>query len=128
MTLADELLLNGQIRPMRLSSHLQCPQDAMTLDDGEGICRDFTARERRRRARSISQLRSTGAWLVESNEIDEDLKEEEEAHAPSSGASSRSSSSDETRSGPVSSIATLDTDASKYKLHEKDLKNEWHRY
>ncbi|GJZ41492.1 hypothetical protein Tco_0588378 [Tanacetum coccineum] len=71
MTLADELLLNGQIRPMRLSSHLQCPQDAKTLDDGEGRCRDFTARERRRRARSISQLRSTGAWLVESNEIDE---------------------------------------------------------
>ncbi|GJU39259.1 hypothetical protein Tco_1192216 [Tanacetum coccineum] len=95
MTSADELFLNGQIRPMRLSSHLQCPQDAMTLDDGEGRGRDFTARDRRRRARSMSPLRSTGAWIVESNEIDEineGLKEEEEAHAPSSGASSRSSS------------------------------------
>ncbi|GKG64001.1 hypothetical protein Tco_0649251, partial [Tanacetum coccineum] len=64
MTSADELFLNGQIRPMRLSSHLQCPQDAMTLDDGEGDGegrgRDFTARDRRRRARSMSPLRSTG--------------------------------------------------------------------
>lgn len=95
MTSADELFLNGQIRPMRLSSHLQCPQE--TLDDGggDGRGRDFTARDRRRRARSMSPLRSTGAWLDEANEIDvinEELKEEEEAHAPSSGASSRSSS------------------------------------
>lgn len=96
MTSADELFLNGQIRPMRLSSHLQCPQDVMTtLDDGDGRGRDFTARDRRRRARSMSPLRSTGAWLDVSNEIDEineELKEEEETHAPSSGASSRSSS------------------------------------
>ncbi|GKD68179.1 hypothetical protein Tco_1322269, partial [Tanacetum coccineum] len=105
---------------MRLSSHLQCPQDAMTLDDVEGRCRDFTARERRRRARSISQLRSTGAWLVESNEIDEineNLKEEEEAHAPSSDASSRSSSSDETRS--------VNESSSKLKVANGDVSGGW---
>lgn len=74
MSSADELFLNGQIRPMKLSTHLQRPQmlapllDLEDPDDAFGdevsiICergRDAKLRDRslRRRTRSMSPLRS----------------------------------------------------------------------
>ncbi|KAJ9552647.1 hypothetical protein OSB04_016692 [Centaurea solstitialis] len=88
MSSADELFLNGRIRPMKLSSHLQRPQDD---DDGRG--RVLRARDRskslRRRARSMSPLRTNNAfqWLeefedgresTEINEIKKKLEAEEE--------------------------------------------------
>lgn len=100
MSSADELFLNGQIRPMKLSSHLQRPQDLAPLirpgendgerdggeDDAPGRGRDFKSRDRRRKARSMSPLRSNTAfqWLEEfkdeseSTEINE-IKEKLEA-------------------------------------------------
>ncbi|XP_071717116.1 uncharacterized protein [Rutidosis leptorrhynchoides] len=119
MSSADELFLNGQIRPMKLSSHLQCPQDLTPLTDISEIdgdedtfskSRDLKSRDRRRRARSMSPLRSntTFQWLeefkdgrecTELDEIKEKLEVEDKQRAiendnetPSSGASSRSSS------------------------------------
>ncbi|KAD6795525.1 hypothetical protein R6Q59_020578 [Mikania micrantha] len=126
MISADELFLNGQIRPMKLLFHLQRPQDLAPLtniaindhgeDDGDedrkfGRGRAFQARDRRRKARSMSPLRRNTAfqWLEEfkdgreSTEIDEikekleEEEEEEDKHdhefeTPSSGATSRSSS------------------------------------
>ncbi|XP_071688897.1 uncharacterized protein [Rutidosis leptorrhynchoides] len=121
MSSADELFLNGQIRPMKLSSHLQHPQDLTPLVDvseidgnGESFSRsrDLSSRDRRRRARSLSPLRSNTAfqWLeefkdgrecTEINEIKEKLEAKDKQRAienendnetPSSGASSRSSS------------------------------------
>ncbi|KAL4588383.1 hypothetical protein LXL04_001267 [Taraxacum kok-saghyz] len=106
MTSADELFLNGQIRPMKLSSHLQRPQDPAPLidvldkdnEDGGGEedkvrgGRDCKCRDRskpvKRRARSMSPLRSNSAfqWLedfqdgresTEINEIKEELEAEE---------------------------------------------------
>ncbi|KAK1417728.1 hypothetical protein QVD17_26862 [Tagetes erecta] len=121
MTSADELFFNGQIRPMKLSSHLQHPQDLVDvaplvagheIEDGEDVdrkysrARVFQPRDRRRKARSMSPLRSNTAfqWLEDINdgreatEIKEKLeaedkqRTEDETETPSSGASSRSSS------------------------------------
>lgn len=76
MSSADELFLNGQIRPMKLSSHLQRPQVLAPLldleeeeqEEEEGVSvnvvrgRDLTLRLRdkslRRRTRSMSPLRT----------------------------------------------------------------------
>ncbi|KAI3525682.1 hypothetical protein L1887_04669 [Cichorium endivia] len=103
MSSADELFLNGQIRPMKLSSHLQRPQDLAPLidvlenDGGDekdkfSGDRDLKSRDRskplRRRARSMSPLRTNSAfeWLeefqdgresTEINEIKEQLEAEE---------------------------------------------------
>ncbi|KAK9048000.1 hypothetical protein SSX86_033038 [Deinandra increscens subsp. villosa] len=133
MTSADELFFNGQIRPMKLSSHLQRPQDLAPFVDpddlvqnddgyehedrklGRGRALQFQSRDRRRKARSMSPLRSDAAfqWLeefkdgresTEINEIkekleaedkqiaDEEIETENETETPSSGATSRSSS------------------------------------
>ncbi|KAI3702013.1 hypothetical protein L6452_27587 [Arctium lappa] len=122
MTSADELFLNGKIRPMKLSSHLQRPQvlaplldvdeneirDGSDVDVDEDRGRDLKFRDRskslRRRARSMSPLRTNNAfqWLEEfedgreSTEIKDKLEAEDKAKAdeetPASGASSRSSS------------------------------------
>ncbi|KAL3538252.1 hypothetical protein ACH5RR_001618 [Cinchona calisaya] len=71
MSSADELFLNGQIRPMKLSTHLQRPQalaPLLDLDEGDDDNveemvrgRDAKMRDRslRRRTRSMSPLRST---------------------------------------------------------------------
>nr|XP_043624516.1 uncharacterized protein LOC122596069 [Erigeron canadensis] len=113
MSSADELFLNGQIRPMKLSSHLEHPQDLPPGENGDVLTsnfRDFKSRDRRRRARSMSPLRSSNTafqWLengrdsTEINEIKLKLASEEDEEKkyiaetetePSSGASSRSSS------------------------------------
>ncbi|KAJ8447791.1 hypothetical protein Cgig2_015154 [Carnegiea gigantea] len=84
MSSADELFCNGQIRPMRLSAHLQGPQALAPLldfggelerendgdEDDETVRRSRDLRFRnnrsqRRRARSLSPLRSTAPfdWL-----------------------------------------------------------------
>ena len=78
MISADELFLNGQIRPMKLSTHLQRPQPLAPLpdtdtetDDGDGgRGRDPRLRARSlRRTRSLSPLRqSPRHW----NEHDEE--------------------------------------------------------
>ncbi|KVH99911.1 uncharacterized protein LOC112519676 [Cynara cardunculus var. scolymus] len=110
MTSADELFLNGKIRPMKLSSHLQRPQvlaplldvDENEIGDGSddedklGRGRDLKFRDRskslRRRARSMSPLRTNNAfqWLeefedgresTEINEIKEKLEAEDKAKA-----------------------------------------------
>lgn len=117
---ADELFLNGQIRPMKLSSHLQLPQ-ILDVDDNDEIdddCRvrdiEFRSRSkslRRRRARSMSPTPSLRAtpfqWLedfqsqikLEQEEEEEKQQDEEEdkvkdkdKETTPSGASSRSSS------------------------------------
>lgn len=76
MSSADELFLNGQIRPMKLSTHLQTPQVFLPLldlgeEDGEGeedecVGEMVRGRELRihsrsmhRRSRSLSPLRSS---------------------------------------------------------------------
>ncbi|EYU37262.1 hypothetical protein ABFS82_02G094400 [Erythranthe guttata] len=71
MTSADELFCNGQIRPMKLSSHLRRPQlldpliessdDDVSEDQTFGRGRElkFRSGSLRRRARSMSPMRST---------------------------------------------------------------------
>ncbi|KAJ8430555.1 hypothetical protein Cgig2_019127 [Carnegiea gigantea] len=75
MSSADELFLNGQIRPMKLSAHLQRPQTLAPLidlaedevedaEDDQDVfqrARDLRLRNRslRRRTRSLSPLRTT---------------------------------------------------------------------
>ncbi|KAM3219245.1 hypothetical protein P3L10_023776 [Capsicum annuum] len=82
MSSADELFLNGQIRPMKLSTHLKRPQvlaPLLDLDENEDEDeksfrgRDSKLRNRslRRRTRSMSPLRTT------SYEWQEDYEEEE---------------------------------------------------
>ncbi|WOL00298.1 hypothetical protein Cni_G09011 [Canna indica] len=121
MSSADELFLNGQIRPLRLCSHLRRPQTLaplMDLDDEEGLeeeedddserGRDLSLRTRsrsiHRRTRSMSPLRSPRfQWqgeetakqeaAAELQVIDSNPKEVEAANPPeSSSPSSRSSS------------------------------------
>ncbi|KAK8588207.1 hypothetical protein V6N13_087152 [Hibiscus sabdariffa] len=121
MSSADELFLNGQIRPMKLSSHLQRPQNLAPLldldveedDDGSNKQeasrgRDLKLRSRslHRKARSLSPLRNPEfQWEEEGEEgegkevgklVLEGLKETDvskETTPSSSASSSRSSSS-----------------------------------
>ncbi|KAD4179576.1 hypothetical protein R6Q59_023074 [Mikania micrantha] len=85
MTSADELFLNGQIRPMKLSSHLQRPQvlaplldvdeneigdgsdDESMVGRGRGLKFSDRSKSLRRRARSMSPMRTNDAfqWLEE---------------------------------------------------------------
>ncbi|GMJ11170.1 hypothetical protein like AT3G62630 [Hibiscus trionum] len=62
MSSADELFLNGKIRPMKLSTHLERPQVLAPLleDDGEEDLRgrDRRSSSSRRRTRSMSPLRT----------------------------------------------------------------------
>ncbi|KAI3445387.1 hypothetical protein Pfo_002052 [Paulownia fortunei] len=70
MTSADELFLNGQIRPMKLSTHLQRPQLLAPLIESDDVVEEdqtfsrgrdlkFRAGSLRRRTRSMSPMRST---------------------------------------------------------------------
>ncbi|KAF3454592.1 hypothetical protein FNV43_RR05040 [Rhamnella rubrinervis] len=89
MSSADELFLNGQIRPMKLSTHLERPQVlAPLLDlDHEGEeeevvelafepvrGRDLRLRDKslRRRARSMSPLKTNSFEWTESEKLDDD--------------------------------------------------------
>lgn len=122
MSSADELFLNGQIRPMKLSTHLKRPQllaPLLDLDENEEEeensfrGRDLKLRSRslRRRTRSMSPLRTTSyEWQedyeeeeqevvikekkIENEEIKQDDEEEtsNETTPCPSGSSSRSSS------------------------------------
>uniref|UniRef100_A0A0A0LIY6 Calmodulin-binding protein n=1 Tax=Cucumis sativus TaxID=3659 RepID=A0A0A0LIY6_CUCSA len=87
MSSADELFLNGKIRPMKLSTHLEQPQVLAPLLDLEGEDeddeggeivgyvrgRDLRLRDKslRRRTRSMSPLRNTPVEWTEND--DEDL-------------------------------------------------------
>ncbi|XP_022769796.1 uncharacterized protein LOC111313390 [Durio zibethinus] len=123
MSSADELFLNGQIRPMKLSSHLQKPQTLsplLDLDDDAQFNNDqeasrgrdlkFRSRSLHRKARSLSPLRNAEfQWEAEADEecsreeqkevsqrILEGLKEtvtSNETTPSCSASSSRSSSS-----------------------------------
>lgn len=86
MSSADELFLNGQIRPMKLSTHLERPQVLAPLldleeeeeeeEENEVRCRDLRLRDKslRRRTRSLSPLRNTPLEWTE-NEEKTDKKE-----------------------------------------------------
>lgn len=90
MSSADELFLNGKIRPMKLSTHLEQPQVLAPLLDLEGEDeddeggeivgyvrgRDLRLRDKslRRRTRSMSPLRNTPVEWTEND--DEDLNAE----------------------------------------------------
>ncbi|GAA0160769.1 hypothetical protein Leryth_011200 [Lithospermum erythrorhizon] len=119
MSSADELFLNGQIRPMKLKSHLLRPQNLDPLinegvEEGDGVRRGRDVRTRNksvhRKARSMSPMRNgqNYKWVGEKvNEIecdeDEDCLEIElnnvkitndnETTPSCSASSSRSSSS-----------------------------------
>lgn len=127
MISADELFLNGQIRPMNLSSHLQRPQMLSPLLDLEAEedeeeepavrGRDLTMRSgsMRRRARSMSPLRTQ--WRDEEEEggrrstarsgadkdqgpdldADSDVNAAAVSATPASASSSRSSSTSSSR-------------------------------
>ncbi|KAK6911633.1 Protein of unknown function DUF1645, plant [Dillenia turbinata] len=86
---AEELFLNGQIRPMKLSSHLQRPQVLAPLIDlsdeqeeekeSETVIvrgRDLRLRDRslRRRTRSMSPLRNTPILWLDKEEDEEEKK------------------------------------------------------
>ncbi|KAK6941055.1 Protein of unknown function DUF1645, plant [Dillenia turbinata] len=109
MISADELFLNGQIRPMKLSSHLQTPQilaplldlEAEDEEEGEEIVmrgRDLRLRSRsmHRKTRSMSPLRNepfqrrNDVVLKEQKQITEAA---ETTPSDESASSSRSSSS-----------------------------------
>ncbi|KAK7337697.1 hypothetical protein VNO77_18282 [Canavalia gladiata] len=88
MSSADELFLNGQIRPMKLSSHLERPQmlaPLMDLEEEEEVeshvrGRDLRLRDKsvRRRTRSLSPLRNTPLEWRENEDVEESLRNKEE--------------------------------------------------
>lgn len=95
MSSADELFLNGQIRPMKLSTHLQRPQvltpliDLEVEEDEDGaydqveVVRGRDLRNRssslRRRTRSLSPLRNS-PWHKNGFDDDDDEDEDGELH------------------------------------------------
>lgn len=89
MSSADELFLNGQIRPMKLSTHLQRPQNLAPLldldteeeefDGNNDRGRDLRLRNKslRRRTRSLSPLRNVPfPWRDNEEDNREDKKSE----------------------------------------------------
>ncbi|XP_072998317.1 uncharacterized protein [Typha latifolia] len=113
MVSADEIFFNGQIRPMKLSSHLQRPQSLAPLldldpeeeEDEEPAMRGRDLRLRsgsiHRRTRSMSPLRNPRCqWREEEEDeppakgldTEPDPKQPDTATASSSASSSRSSS------------------------------------
>ncbi|KAL6515937.1 hypothetical protein OROGR_019242 [Orobanche gracilis] len=111
MTSADELFFNGQIRPMKLSSHLQRPQENVVpfvdLDcedaNNNGRGRDLRLRSTKyshRKARSMSPLRTTAGYewqglraTIAAKENAQAKQNESSETTPSSSASSSRSSS-----------------------------------
>ncbi|KAK7277994.1 hypothetical protein RJT34_23015 [Clitoria ternatea] len=112
MSSADELFLNGQIRPMKLSTHLERPQVLAPLLDLEGEeeeeeyeeepvtvnvvrGRDLRLRDKsvRRRTRSMSPLRTTTPLDWEENEdhvhvrVDGDINVGKQMNSNSNGSS-----------------------------------------
>ncbi|KAK7284419.1 hypothetical protein RJT34_19165 [Clitoria ternatea] len=114
MTSADELFFNGQIRPMKLSTHLQGPQVLSPLidleeEEDEEIKveshvrgRDLRLRDNslRRRTRSLSPLRNTPSeWTENDEKIEKKENEEEEGETITSASVSGSSSSSSSSGG-----------------------------
>ncbi|KAF7127986.1 hypothetical protein RHSIM_Rhsim11G0093900 [Rhododendron simsii] len=123
MISADELFCNGQIRPMKLSTHLQRPQVLAPLldldeteDEGENFLRgrDVKWRDRslRRRTRSMSPLRSSPfGWHESYGEEDQNADKEQsskgeieikENEAEASSETTPSASASSSRSSSVS--------------------------
>jgi len=108
MSSADELFLNGQIRPMKLSTHLERPQVLAPLLDLEeeeeeeneeveehARGRDLRLRNKslRRRTRSLSPLRNTPLEWTENEDVVSEVKtEKKENVTPSSGGATGRSS------------------------------------
>lgn len=113
MTSADELFFNGQIRPLKLSSHLQRPQEPVTpfadlysedFEEGANARgrdpRASSAKYPHRKARSMSPLRNTARYVwpglraIFADRENESKENESNETTPScSASSSRSSSS-----------------------------------
>ncbi|XP_038975615.1 uncharacterized protein LOC120106662 [Phoenix dactylifera] len=148
MTSADELFLNGQIRPMKLCSHLQRPQVLAPLldlneeeeDDDEserhppemaarGWDLKLRSRSIRRRARSHSPLRNAPLhWQMEVEEREDRAKDVEpvpdpkqiEAEAATLSVSASSSRSSSTSSSSSSSSSSSGRTSKKW-VFLKDL-------
>ncbi|KAK4782019.1 hypothetical protein SAY86_016121 [Trapa natans] len=133
MSSADELFLNGKIRPMKLSTHLERPQvlaplpDMDTEDDDDPKISDFGAvdgsrgrdlrlrdKSLRRRTRSMSPLRSLPFdWSVDNDkdhpvqgmidQVQDDMEKIEVPEASANGTSSASASSSRSSSAGRSS-------------------------
>ncbi|KAG8370617.1 hypothetical protein BUALT_Bualt13G0002000 [Buddleja alternifolia] len=107
MTSADELFFNGQIRPMKLSSHLQetvTDLDTVVEVRGRDVRMRSSGKYSHRKARSMSPLRfQQYEWhdleTIDSNQQNERKENESSETTPScSASSSRSSSSGRTNS------------------------------
>ncbi|CAA2994893.1 Hypothetical predicted protein [Olea europaea subsp. europaea] len=112
MSSAEDLFLNGKIRPMKLSSHLQMPQVLVPLEDLDGAgdeCstslrgRDLGMRNPRyahRKTRSMSPFRTTQYEFhsVKNACIHEDSEKEKETEAPASEETTPSVSASSSRS------------------------------
>ncbi|XP_021742661.1 uncharacterized protein LOC110708751 [Chenopodium quinoa] len=108
MSSADELFLNGQIRPMRLCAHLQRPQKLPSLtlleseredEEDDDYCDDddeksnvfqrsrLRNRSQRRRTRSLSPLRSTAPfeWYCSDDAVSTPTKKAEEGESEAGG-------------------------------------------
>uniref|UniRef100_A0A0R0F351 Calmodulin-binding protein n=2 Tax=Glycine max TaxID=3847 RepID=A0A0R0F351_SOYBN len=103
MSSADELFLNGQIRPMKLSTHLERPQVLAPLldleeegEENEEVeasvrGRDLRLRDKslRRRTRSLSPLRNTPLEWTENEEKTEKKENVDPSVSSGSGRSSK---------------------------------------
>ncbi|XP_068473954.1 uncharacterized protein [Phaseolus vulgaris] len=108
MSSADELFLNGQIRPTKLSTHLERPQVLAPLldleeeedEENEEVearvrGRDLRLRDKsvRRRTRSLSPLRNTPVEWVESEDAVSEVKTEKKENVTPSSATATGRSS-----------------------------------
>lgn len=92
MSSADELFLNGQIRPMKLSTHLERPQvlaPLLDLDEEEGgNGGDFRGRDLRLRSKSVRR-RTRSMSPLRNMPFDWNDEEEEEEEEDGSGRRSK---------------------------------------
>ncbi|QCD98422.1 uncharacterized protein LOC114175606 [Vigna unguiculata] len=106
MSSADELFLNGQIRPMKLSTHLERPQvlaPLLDLEEEEDVenedvearvrGRDLRLRDKslRRRTRSLSPLRNTPLEWTENEDVVNEVKTDKKENVSASSGTGRSS-------------------------------------
>ncbi|XP_027349506.1 uncharacterized protein LOC113861094 [Abrus precatorius] len=97
MSSADELFLNGQIRPMKLSTHLEVlDQEEVEVEVVESHVRgrDLRLRDKsqRRRTRSLSPLRKTPLEWTENEDVTNNDKTNKKENEDGDGTTTSSSS------------------------------------
>ncbi|KAL5783809.1 hypothetical protein ACOSP7_008838 [Xanthoceras sorbifolium] len=144
MSSADELFLNGKIRPMKLSTHLERPQVLSPLldleqeeeeeEESEGlvsrgrdlrVSRDKSMRSSRR-TRSLSPLRSTfSKWNNNHEKVEEVVVVDKEKQKQQQSSHKSASQNEEVHELPEAEAASLSASSSRSSSAGRSTSKRW---